>query len=229
MSSKGIYEKENPEIQSRQKSGEKRHQTKIKFCGLSRPKDIEAVNDLQPDYVGFVFAIKSKRYVTPEQAVALKKLLHPKIRAAGVFVDEAPEAVAELLQAGVIDLAQLHGTEDEVYITKLRKLTDKPLIQAFRIRSQTDLRAAEQSSADYILLDSGAGCGKTFDWNLLEQVRRPYFLAGGLELSNVGDAIRKLQPYAVDVSSGIETDGKKDEKKMRDFSRAVREADNFIQ
>lgn len=200
-------------------------ETKIKFCGLSRPEDMETVNRVHPDYIGFVFAGKSKHYVTPEQAAKLRKLLHPGIRAVGVFVDEPPEAVAELLQTGVIDLAQLHGSEDEVYITKLRKLTDKPVIQAFRVQKKEDLVATEGSSADYILLDSGAGCGKTFDWSLLEQIERPYFLAGGLDPSNVGDAVRKLHPYAVDVSSGIETDGKKDEGKMEAFFREVCMAD----
>ena len=199
--------------------------TKIKFCGLSRLEDIEAVNQLHPDYIGFVFAGKSKRYVTPKQAAELRKLLHPEIQAVGVFVDEPPEAVAELLQTGVIDLAQLHGLEDEVYITKLKALTDKPVIQAFKVQKEEDLAAAEGSSADYILLDSGAGCGKTFDWGLLERIERPYFLAGGLDPSNVGDAVRMLHPYAVDVSSGIETDGKKDEGKMEAFFRAVCMAD----
>ena len=199
--------------------------TKIKFCGLSRKEDMEAVNQLHPDYIGFVFAGKSKRYVTPEQAVELGKLLHPGIRAVGVFVDEPPEAVAELLQIGVIDLAQLHGSEDEIYITKLRKLTDKPVIQAFQVQKKEDLEAAERSSADYILLDSGAGCGRTFDWNLLEQIERPYFLAGGLDPSNVGEAVRMLHPYAVDVSSGVEMDGKKDKGKMEAFFRSVCMAD----
>lgn len=199
--------------------------TKIKFCGLSRKEDMETVNQLHPDYIGFVFAGKSKRYVTPEQAVELRKLLHPGIRAVGVFVDEPPEAVAELLQTGVIDLAQLHGSEDEIYITKLRKLTDKPVIQAFRVQKKEDLAVAERSSADYILLDSGAGCGRTFDWNLLEQIERPYFLAGGLDPLNVGEAVRMLHPYAVDVSSGVEMDGKKDKGKMEAFFRAVCMAD----
>lgn len=201
--------------------------TKIKLCGLSRPQDIEAANALAPDYVGFVFAAKSKRYVTPERAAALKALLAPAIRAVGVFVDEPAEQVAALLQSGVIDLAQLHGSEDEAYIARLRSLTDHPILQAFRIQTAADLAAAERSSADSILLDSGAGSGARFDWALTQNVRRPYFLAGGLDCENVAEAVRTLHPYALDVSSGIETDGKKDYEKMAAFVAAVRKEERI--
>lgn len=203
-------------------TGSPPQKTAVKLCGLSRPEDIAAVNELKPEYIGFVFASKSKRYVTPERAAELKKLLDPGIKAVGVFVDEEPEKIAELLNQDVIDLAQLHGREDEVYITKLRTLTDKSLIQAFQIWSEEDIKRAQESSADYILLDSGAGTGQTFDWEFLKSVKRPYFLAGGLDSSNVGDAVQKLHPYAVDVSSGIETDGKKDRQKMKEFLINVR-------
>ena len=197
--------------------------TKIKLCGLSRACDIEEANRLQPDYIGFVFAKKSRRCVAPEQAVELKKQLRPEIRAVGVFVNEAPEAVAALLNSGVIDLAQLHGSEDAEYIRRLRDLTDSPLIQAFRIRSKEDLSRAEASAADEILLDAGAGTGTVFDWSLLRNVERRYFLAGGLNPENVREAIRDLHPYGVDVSSGIETDALKDRTKMAAFVAAVRE------
>ena len=199
--------------------------TRIKLCGLTRPCDIEAANRLKPDYIGFVFAIKSRRYVSPEQAEALKKQLSPEIRAVGVFVSEDPETVAGLLNRGIIDLAQLHGSEDEAYLTRLRDLTDRPLLQAFRIAGEEDLHRAESSSADGILLDAGAGDGAVFDWKLLKGWSRPYFLAGGLEPGNVREAIRMLQPWGVDVSSGIETDGKKDPEKMAAFVTAVREED----
>ena len=199
--------------------------TRIKLCGLTRPCDIEAANRLKPDYIGFVFAIKSRRYVSPEQAEALKKQLSPEIRAVGVFVSEDPETVAGLLNRGIIDLAQLHGSEDEAYLTRLRDLTDRPLLQAFRIAGEEDLHRAESSSADGILLDAGAGDGAVFDWKLLKGWSRPYFLAGGLEPGNVREAIRTLQPWGVDVSSGIETDGKKDPEKMAAFVTAVREED----
>ena len=196
--------------------------TKCKLCGLTRPADIAAANALQPDYIGFVFAPKSKRYVSSQQAAALKSRLAPGIQAVGVFVNEAPETVADLLNTGTIDLAQLHGREGEDYIAHLRTLTDKPLIQAFQIATQQDVERAEQSTADYILLDSGAGSGATFDWSLLQAIRRPYFLAGGLDPENVPQAIRALHPYAVDVSSGIEQNGQKDIDKMAAFVAAVR-------
>lgn len=197
--------------------------TKIKLCGLMASCDIEAANALRPEYIGFVFAPGSKRYVSPGQAKELRGLLAPGIRAVGVFVREEPEAVAELLNIGVIDLAQLHGGEDAEYIRRLRQLTDKELIQAFRIDTEEDIRRAEDSLADHILLDSGqGGTGTLFNWELLREMGRPYFLAGGLTPENVGSALRMLVPCGVDVSSGIETDGKKDKEKMRRFVCAVR-------
>lgn len=200
--------------------------TKIKLCGLSRPCDIEAANRLQPEYIGFVFAPKSRRYVNAEKAVELKKLLHPAIKAVGVFVRENPETVAGLLRNGTIDIAQLHGGESEDYIKQLRMLTGKPLIKAFRIDTEQDVEASNRSSADYVLLDSGqGGTGTVFDWNLLEKIDRPYFLAGGLNADNVRGAIDILNPYAVDVSSGIETDGYKDIQKMEAFVHAVMKLD----
>ena len=196
--------------------------TKIKLCGLTRPEDITAANALEPDFVGFVFAPKSRRCVTAEQAKALRNHLLPSIQAVGVFVDEEPEQVAALLESETIDLAQLHGAEDNGYIRRLRALTDQPVIQAFRVRSEEDVRRAADSGADHILLDAGAGTGTVFDWGLLRQIRRPYFLAGGLGLHNVEKAVEELHPYAVDVSSGIETDGVKDPEKMAAFVAAVR-------
>ena len=160
--------------------------------------------------------------MTRQHAAELKKHLAPGIRAVGVFVDEPPENVAKIVKRGVIDLVQLHGGEDETYLRWLRELTAVPLIQAFRIRSGKDLAAAERSTADYVLLDAGAGDGKVFDWSLLENFRRPYFLAGGLDPENAGPAVRMLHPFVVDVSSGIETEGVKDPEKMKAFVSAVR-------
>lgn len=198
--------------------------TKIKLCGLSRPCDIEAVNKLKPEYIGFVFARESRRYVTPEQAARLKKQLHPDITAVGVFVNEQPEVIAGLLLEGTIDMAQLHGNEDENCIRQLRLLTDKPVIKAFRIDTEQDAVSAAKSSADYILLDSGSGgTGTVFNWKLLKNIKRPYFLAGGLSPDNIGQALEILTPYAVDVSSGIETTGFKDPDKMTAFVHAVRD------
>lgn len=201
------------------------HDTLIKMCGLRREADVEAVNELRPEYIGFVFFPGSRRYVAPETARALRAKLDPGIRAAGVFVDEDAETVARLLEEGVIDLAQLHGHEDETYLAGLRKRTEKPLVRAFRIQSAEDALRAQESTADMILLDAGAGDGKTFDWRWLREVDRPYILAGGLDPENVSRAVRELRPYGVDVSSGIETNGFKDREKMRAFVRAVREAE----
>ena len=202
--------------------------TGIKLCGLSRTCDIEAAHALLPEYIGFVLAEKSRRRVTFEQAAELKKLLAPGIKAVGVFVNERPETVAQLLNADIIDLAQLHGDEDGEYIKRLRALSPKPIIQAFRISGTEDLLYAAGSSADYVLLDSGAGTGTAFDWNIIRNIDRPYFLAGGLDPKNVGKAVKTLHPYAVDVSSGIETGGLKDRGKMAEFTAAVRKEDNNI-
>lgn len=196
--------------------------TRIKLCGMMLPEDIETVNLLQPDYVGFVFAAQSRRCITENQARQFRSLLSPDIPAVGVFVNENPERVAFLLETGAIDLAQLHGTENEDYISHLRLLTAKPLIRAYRIQKPEDLTEAAVSTAEHILLDSGAGSGSVFDWSLLRKFPRPYFLAGGLSAGNAAEAVRTLHPYALDVSSGIETDGKKDPEKMRQFIQQVR-------
>lgn len=201
---------------------------RIKLCGLTRPCDIEAVNDLRPDYIGFVFAKKSRRYVSPEQAAELKSLLRPGILAVGVFVDEEIGQITALLSSGVIDLAQLHGGEDETCIERMRERTDRPIIKAFRVEGEEDIEKAQASAGDYVLLDSGGGgTGKAFDRELLARIDRPYFLAGGLDASTVGEAVKRWRPYAVDVSSGIETDGVKDAEKMRRFMEAVRGGKNY--
>jgi len=152
---------------------------KIKICGLFREQDIEYANALKPDYIGFVFA-KSHRQVTPEQAAKLRKTLLPGIVPVGVLVDEPVENVAKLLSDGVIEMAQLHGHEDEKYIADLRWLTDNQIIQAFWIADNHDVKRAVASTADYVLLDGGSGSGKVFDWELVREVKRPVFLAGGL-------------------------------------------------
>lgn len=190
--------------------------TKIKFCGLKTLDDIYYANEILPEYIGFVFAPKSKRFVTPAQAEKLHNALSKKICAVGVFVNEKLSTVAELLNAGIIDAAQLHGNEDDDYIKNLRGLSNNPIVKAFKVH------AAEESLADFILIDAGAGDGKVFDWSLIKNLRREYFLAGGLTPENVGDAIKLLNPFAVDVSSGIETNGKKDFKKMTAFAEVVR-------
>ena len=195
---------------------------KIKICGLSRKCDIEIANQLNIDYIGFVFYKKSKRYVSFEQALALKKYLKSDIKSVGVFVDEPIKNVVSLLENRIIDIAQLHGNEDEEYIKELRSETDQTIIKAFCINSEEDIIKANESTADYVLLDSGKGSGNVFSWELLKKINRPYFLAGGLSADNAEKALELLNPYALDVSSGVETDGLKDKNKMTAFVSVIR-------
>ena len=189
---------------------------------MTRLCDVDAVNELRPEYVGFVFAPGSKRRVTPDQAAELKVRLIDGVAPVGVFVNEPIENVCQLVDDGVIDVVQLHGSEDEAYISRLRERFHGIVIQAFKIRSEEDVLKANRSSADFILLDSGAGTGKAFDRDLISSVNRDFFLAGGLSAQDVQSAIRRWRPYAVDVSSAIETDGLKDKGKMMTFVEAVR-------
>ncbi len=206
--------------------------TKIKLCGLSRIEDIEAANRLRPDYIGFVLWEKSSRYVSRDKARVLKEALDPEIQAVGVFVNEEPEVVAGYLNEGIIDLAQLHGSEDRAYMDRLRSLApDKEIIRAIQIKSRDgllqELSKFEKAEPDYYLLDSGTGSGQSFNRELIRDIEigRRYFLAGGLDADNVSEAVRELSPYAVDVSSGIETDRSKDPAKMEKFVRAVKGAE----
>jgi len=196
---------------------------KIKICGLTRLEDIEAANALLPDYIGFVFWERSKRNVTKEQAKELKSRLDSRIKAVGVFVDAEIDFIADLVSCGIIDVAQLHGSEDEDYILQLReRLGGAEIIKAFNINKIESFDEAEKSSADHIMIDSGKGSGITFDWSKLERLERPYFLAGGLSTENISDVLASIKPFAVDVSSGVETDGLKDSSKMKRFVESVR-------
>lgn len=196
---------------------------KIKICGLTRLVDIEAANALLPDYIGFVFWERSKRNVTKEQALELKNKLDSRIKAVGVFVDAEIDFIADLVSCGIIDVAQLHGSEDEYYILQLReRLGGAEIIKAFNINKIESFDEAEKSSADHIMIDSGKGSGITFDWSKLERLERPYFLAGGLSTENISEVLAGIKPFAVDVSSGVETDGLKDASKMKRFVESVR-------
>lgn len=196
--------------------------TKIKICGLRREQDIRYANELMPDYIGFVFLKGKMRYVTFEEAAHLQSLLDPAIPAVGVFVNEPVENVIRLLQSGTIQIAQLHGQEDEAYAEELGRAGDHCIIRAFAVRSSEDIHRAFAFPADYPLLDNGKGTGETFDWSLFQEQEKPFFLAGGLSPENVKEAIECFHPYAVDVSSGVETDGFKDYEKMKAFMDAVR-------
>ncbi|MDR1589211.1 MAG: phosphoribosylanthranilate isomerase [Oscillospiraceae bacterium] len=197
--------------------------TRVKICGLSREEDIEYANILLPDYIGFVFADASPRRVSPERAANLHAGLDGRVAAVGVFVDAPPEFVAGLLSGGVIDIAQLHGAEDARYISELKGLSGAPVIKALPARA--DRR--EYAAADFLLFDAFApgeqgGSGKRFDWSEIGDAGAPFFLAGGLTPENAADAIAAAAPYCLDVSSGVETDGRKDFEKMKKFIEAVK-------
>jgi phosphoribosylanthranilate isomerase len=249
--------------------------SKIKICGLRRKEDIQYANRCLPDYIGFVFA-PSRRQVDADAAAELKELLDPRVRAVGVFVNQEIALIASLCRQGIIDLVQLHGDEDETYITALREATAAPIIQAVPIgtaqspgttapatTSVTDASATSTiapanttsvcaappsaatittsavtiieaaASADFLLFDAAqtglrGGGGQPFDWRILREIRRhirqPFFLAGGLNPDNLAEAIRLLNPYGVDLSSGVETDGWKDFEKMSAAVRIARES-----
>lgn len=200
--------------------------TKIKLCGLMRPEDAEAANELKPDFAGLVFWERSRRFVDQDQAKLLRQILDPSIPVVGVFVDQPMDRILELLDQDILQMAQLHGHESEEELNYLKVRSGRPVIRAVKVRSEKDLLFASHSAADYILLDNGTGTGETFDWTLMDDhLARPIFLAGGLNEENVKDAICRYRPYAVDISSGIETEGRKDPEKMKRFVRAVREAD----
>ncbi len=186
---------------------------KVKICGLFRGEDIDYVNEALPDYIGFVFFEKSHRCVTLEKAAALKAKLDKKIKSVGVFVDEPIDNMVQYCIGDVLDVIQLHGSEDNEYIAKLRQICDKEIWQAFKIRSEADVLAANNSAADMLVLDNGKGTGKAFDWSLLENVKRDFFLAGGINAENICEAL-KIEPYGIDVSSGAETDKVKDKNKI---------------
>ena len=196
---------------------------KIKICGLKRLEDVEIVNKYKPDFVGFVFA-DSKRKVTPNLARQMKQNLDDSIQSVGVFVDAAIDEILEIHEQGIIDMAQLHGSESEDYIDELKKKSNCQLkiINAIEMDDEKDLLEYDNSIADYLLLDSGKGSGKTFDWRLIRKdLKKEFFLAGGLNSKNISKAIEEFNPYAVDLSSSVETDGYKDELKIKEVMEEV--------
>jgi len=215
--------------------------TKVKLCGLRRKEDAAIVNALQPSYTGFVFYPKSHRYLSVQQALDLRHMLDPAIPAVGVFYEAPLEDVIRTARSGAVDMIQLHGSEDEIYMRELRESLKKqsgnapdggnlPIIKTFMVRDEIDLSRAASSSAEYVMLDAAAGGGEVFDWAVaakspaLALIRPRMFFAGGLSAENVGEAIRTFAPFAVDVSSSLETDGYKDAEKCRAFMEAVRNA-----
>lgn len=208
---------------------------KIKICGLSRFSDILAANEAAPDYIGFVFA-RSSRQVTADKAGQLKRELDSKIQAVGVFVNAPMEEILGLTgdapgRERTVDLIQLHGDEDESYIRNLKKHTELPIIKAVRMENAVQVMKAQELPCDYLLLDTltkGAygGAGITFDWSMIPRLSKPYFLAGGINRENIIQAAAH-NPYCIDVSSGAETDGRKDRKKMTDLVSCMRNSSDY--
>lgn len=198
------------------------NEIKIKLCGMFRPEDISFVNEVKPDLCGFVLAEGFRRRILKEQAKDFRKKLDSAIPAVGVFMNNPCEDVIAYLQEGIIQMAQLHGSETEEDIQYIKAVTGMPVMKAVKVASRYDVEAWLDSSADYLLFDSGTGSGMTFDWNVLTDIDREFFLAGGLNAGNLMTAIEKIHPYAVDLSSGVETEGVKDLEKMREVVSLVR-------
>lgn len=201
---------------------------KVKICGLTRMEDIEAVNRYRPDYAGFVFA-PSKRRLTMEQARLLAGSLDASILPVGVFADERKEFIAAIAEYCWLKAVQLHGSEDDAYISRLNAMLPPGtlVIKAVRVKDASSIKEAEGLHCGLLLLDAWhetqlGGAGEAFDWRLIAGFARPYLLAGGLHAGNVEEAIRRLSPFGVDVSSGVETDGLKDERKIAEFIDLVR-------
>lgn len=189
--------------------------TKIKICGIFRDEDCAYINEAMPDYFGMIIHFeKSHRSVSPSRAAEIRGQIRREIPAVGVFVNEELDVIKELLRSGAIDIAQLHGQETPEEILRIREDTGKPVWKAFKIRSRADVEQAFSSPADLILLDNGYGTGEAFDWSLIGTPKRPFALAGGLTCENMETAINALSPHLIDISSGVETEKKKDKTKI---------------
>ena len=209
----------------------------VKICGMRRVEDIEMANKYNPDYIGFVFA-ESPRKVSYEQAKELSCLLSDEIVPVGVFVNEHMKLIVDLFREGIIEIAQLHGDEDEKYIKDLKDKSieetgkEIPVINAIEIKDDIDFNDTvlkwRDSLSDYFILDRGKGSGKTFNWSLIDKnsefFKNSIFLAGGLNSENLTSAIEEFNPFAVDLSSSVETDGFKDEEKIKEIIEIV---DNY--
>ena len=198
---------------------------KIKLCGIRTANDVHLLNEAQPDFCGFIVEFpKSFRSVPESELRNLTAQVNPGIKKVGVFVNAPQDLVIRLLQDNVIDLAQLHGQEDNTYIEEIKSKTGKQVIKAFSIKTKEDVQKALESPADYILLDQGGGgTGQTFDWSLIPRIERPWFLAGGLGTNNLHTAIEHLHPWGIDLSSSLETDRKKDPEKIKEVMQITRQ------
>lgn len=190
---------------------------KIKICGMRRDEDIDFANSLHPDYIGFVLTEGFRRSITPETAARLKKRLGGGIKAVGVFVNDSADKINLLFERNVIDIAQLHGDESPEYC----KMIKAPIIKYFNC-SHGEPDDLDKYDVDYFLFDSGTGTGRAFDWSNIPKTDKPFFLAGGISEINVKQAIDTVKPFAVDVSSSVETNGYKDYTKMKRFMEMAR-------
>ncbi|MBK5201077.1 MAG: phosphoribosylanthranilate isomerase [Spirochaetaceae bacterium] len=191
---------------------------KLKICGLRRVEDIRIINETLPTYAGFVFA-QSKRQIDLNTALILKEQLDQRIQTVGVFVDSTIENIVNIVASGAINLIQLHGNENQQYISQLRERVNIEIIKALRVNNST---IYDFKSASYLLLDSGGGSGKTFDWTSVPKLKKPFFLAGGISIDNMSEAIESFNPYALDISSSVETNGFKDYQKILEFSNKLK-------
>ena len=200
---------------------------RIKFCGIRHECDIDYINEFSPDYIGFIFA-PSKRMITPRDAGLLNQRRKKSISSVGVFVNTSVKDVLTAVSISGMDIIQLHGDEDEQYIWELRKHTDREIWKAVRIKKQDDIIKAQKLGADKLLLDSFSetaygGTGVCADWSIIKNtdINVPFFVAGGINESNILSAINELHPYGIDISGGIESNGTKDREKIKNIIKLL--------
>lgn len=201
---------------------------KIKLCGIKRLDDIQYINEFKPDYAGFILSEGFRRSVDPNTFCKLKSHIDKNIKTVGVFVNEPLEYILEYYNEG-LDVIQLHGDETAEYLQKLKKMVKCKIWRAVRVKCAADITSADNMGADLLLLDSFSekkygGTGKTADWNIISSVniKTPFFLAGGLNINNIGDAVKTVNPYGIDISGGIETNGFKDRNKIEIIMKLIR-------
>ncbi len=199
---------------------------KVKICGLKTVEDIQYINEFKPDFAGFIFAPQSKRKISFEQALLMKQELNKNIKSVGVFSDDSIENILTAVKNNIIDFIQLHGDESNDYIEILKSKTKAPIIKALKADNELKEKI-NTTKADYVLIDSSdknsfGGTGKVFDWGLIPECNKKIFLAGGLNIQNIESAIKTVNPYCVDINSGVETDGKKDPKKIEEIMNFIK-------
>jgi phosphoribosylanthranilate isomerase len=188
---------------------------KIKICGLRRKVDIDYVNELKPDYIGFILTEGFRRSIDISTAKLLKSNLDKDIKAVGVFVNDDIIKINDIVAQGIIDIVQLHGSEDADYCSKI----NAPVIKYFKPDMFDDI---ENYNTDFYLFDNGTGTGKSFDWSVLPKTNKPFFLAGGIDKDNIKKAINEIKPYCIDLSSSVETDGYKDYNKIKEIMEIMK-------